>query len=252
MKQKYSYSKISTYLECPFRYKKQYIEKIKEKPKWQIFFGITAADILEKVYKEESFHNSLLEDSKLKELINYYWIPNQYKKEYSEINQESYLFLNYKSKKEEETQKENLFKYLKFYFQNNKIERKFGIEVPFEVEFDDFLLTGKIDKLELINNKIYIIDNKVTSNFLNDLFESIQLGIYIFAIENLIKRFSVEKIGYYYIKQSKEQLIDRTDFNDYSVHQKLRQAVSGIRDNIFPACSNQFCNWCQFKKECGL
>ncbi len=250
MKEKYSYSKLSTYLQCPYKYKKQQLDKQKEKIRWQVALGITTADILERVYKDEKILMEGISENLLKDLISEYWIPNQYKKDYTIKRFPSVVYLGYKTVEEEDQQKENLLKWLQFYFKENPLKRVFGIEIPFEVQFDDFTLTGRIDKLDLINNKLSIIDNKVTSSFLNDLFESIQLGIYCYAVENILPRFQIDKIGYYYIKQSKSQLIDRKFLQDDIIYSNIRRAVKGIRDNEFSPCQNQFCNWCDFKKEC--
>lgn len=248
--EKYSYSKISTYLQCPFTYKRQYIDKITRSLSWQLALGITTADILERIYKDEEILKEGISDFLLQQLIKEYWIPNQYKEEYSKDIIPTAIFLGYKSIKEEEKQKNNLFVWLQDYFRIYPLKKIFGIEVPFEVKFDNFLLTGRIDKLDLINNKLHIIDNKVTSKFLNDLFESIQLGIYYYAIQKMIPRFEVSKVGYYYIKQGKETLIDSSKLEKELVYSKIRKAVAGIRSKEFSPCENQYCFFCDFKLEC--
>lgn len=247
--EKYSYSKISTYLQCPFSYKKQYIDKITRRLTWQLALGITAADILERIYKDEVILKEGISDCLLQELVKDYWIPVQYKKEYSTDIPTS-VFLGYKSIEEEQKQKENLFKWLQSYFRLYPLKRIFGIEVPFDVEFDDFILTGRIDKLELVDCTLHIIDNKVTSKFLNDIFESIQLGIYYYAISKMIPRFNVSKVGYYYIKQGKETLIDSSKLEKELIYKKIRKAVQGIRSKEFNPRENQYCYFCDFKLEC--
>jgi hypothetical protein len=248
--EKYSYSKISTYLQCPFSYKKQYIDKVSRSLSWQLALGITTADILERIYKDEVILKEGISDYLLKELVKEYWIPNQYKKEYSSDIPTS-IFLGYKSIEDEQKQKENLVKWLESYFKIYSLKKVFGVEVPFEVQFDDFILIGRLDRLDLINNKLYIIDNKVTSKFLNDLFTSIQLGIYFYAISRMIPRFGISKVGYYYIKQGKETLIDSSRLEIDLIYSNIRRAVQGIRDNSFTPCKNQYCYFCDFKEECN-
>jgi len=247
--EKYSYSKISTYLQCPFSYKKQYMDKITRKLTWQLALGITAADILERIYKDEIILKEGISDYLLRNLIQEYWIPNQYKKEYS-IDIPSSIFLGYKSIEEEDKQKNNLFIWFQDYFRIYPLKRIFGIEVPFEVEFDDFILIGRIDKLDLVDSRLNIIDNKVTSKFLNDIFESIQLGIYFYAISKMLPRFRIDKVGYYYVKQGKETLIDSSKLEIDLIYNKIRKAIAGIRNKEFSPCDNQYCYFCDFKLEC--
>jgi hypothetical protein len=252
--EKYSYSKISLYSQCPYKYKKLYIEKLPSKIAWQTCLGISTADILEKMYKDEEILSNYAcgpTPELLICLIEQYWIPNQYKKQFAESNLETHKFLCYPSKPAELREKENLLKYLTFYFKYRKLEKKFGVELPFEVPFDDFLLTGRIDLLNKVGNHLDIIDNKVTSNFLNDTFESIQLGIYYYAIKKLFPRFQIGKVGYYYIKQSREVLINSDLLKVDIIYRKIRDSVEGIRNKKFNCSPNQYCNFCEFKNECG-
>jgi hypothetical protein len=255
MLEKYSYSKLSTYEQCPYQYKKIYIEKCPTKPTWQLALGLTTADILENIYKEvipSRKYNNVITGDQILELIDNFWMPIQYKQSFSESNKKSYEFLGYSNSTKEKEERNNLFKYLSFYFKYNKLERKFGVEVSFEVLFNDILLTGRIDKLELNSGLLTVVDNKVTGSFISNIPENIQLGIYFYAISKMFPRFPVNKVGFYYIKHNKEVLIDSKNLKLDIIYSKISCIVQKIRTNQFDRCENVFCDWCTFKFECKM
>lgn len=245
--QKFSYSKLSLLEECPYKYKKYYIDKVEREFSSKIALGITFSDISEYVYKNlvpsESFSDSLI-----KELIEKFWIPVQYKEKYD--NSPTFKFLKYNTPKEEQSAKDMLCFYLKRYFVDFPIQIKpFGVEVPFEVPYKDILLVGKIDFIRKNSNYFTIIDNKLgRTEYV--LPTSLQLGIYIFAIEHLLPRFKIEKLGFYYVTKGLLQTINRTAFNLNLIFKNIDKYINIVKEGCFEKQENKFCKWCQFKEEC--
>jgi len=239
-----SYSKISTYEQCPYKYKRVYIDNFQEKPKWQLCLGLSAADIVEHVHK-----NGLAD---LHYLVDKFWIPKQFQSTFSSSPEPVYKLLGYRSIAEEESQKELLVQYLVDFFSYYGVERQFGVEVPFEIAFDSHKISGRIDliKLDKISTSLYIIDNKLTSRFIDDLQNSMQLAIYFLAMSQILKRFNVSKVGYYYFKFAKEVLIDASNLNLDGVRDRVYTVINGIEQGWFNKKTSGLCSVCDLKKEC--
>jgi CRISPR/Cas system-associated exonuclease Cas4 (RecB family) len=246
-KPRFSYSKFSVLKECPFKFKKLYIEKIPFESNPKLALGLTFSDISEYAGRN-LLPKTQFSDEELDDLITKFWIPLQYKESY-DSSIPSFQFLKYSTQKEEENTKKDLKSYLKVYFSNYGNEKPFGVEVPFEVEYKDILLVGKIDLIRKVNDKLIIIDNKLGRTEYS-LPNSLQLGIYTYAIETLLPRFPIEKLGYYYVRTGLPQYIFSRNFNREDIFKDVDRILNIYNEFKYPIKKNQYCNWCQFRIEC--
>jgi len=84
----YSHSRISTFEQCRYRYKLQYIDKLESGPKTiEAFMGTTVHSALEKLYRDLGFQKT----NTLEELLSHY--DKEWKTNFTEgilINKEEY------------------------------------------------------------------------------------------------------------------------------------------------------------------
>lgn len=239
----YSYSRISTYEQCPYKFKRVYIDGVEMKPSWQMFLGTSAADILEHIHKVG------LEP--LDALVEKYWVPLQYQELQKQSQEPVYKFLGYSTEKEAQQSKKHLIKFLKEFFEYYGTEKLFGVEVPFEFTQDGVTFTGRIDMLKKVGaNTLVIIDNKLTSRYL-DVNDSMQLTLYYLAVRKLLPRFSISHIGYYYFRFAKEVLLDTKLLNVSKILDKMLSIVDSIRSQVFVKQYSNLCNYCHLKEECN-
>ncbi|MAZ61635.1 MAG: hypothetical protein CMG50_05620 [Candidatus Marinimicrobia bacterium] len=71
---KFSYSRISTYNQCPQKYKIQYIDKIySSKNSLEAFMGKSVHDVLERLYTMKNLKNQFISFDYLIEMYCEYW-----------------------------------------------------------------------------------------------------------------------------------------------------------------------------------
>jgi len=246
---KYSVSKINEYLSCPYKFKKLYVDKIPQAKSKYLSFGLAFEDILEHIYNNADLYVNNFNDDVINKLIEDFWICNQYKKEYNN-QEETFKFLGFSSKKEEEKYKRDTFFYLKEYFRVNKIEKQFAFELPIEVSYNNRIFKGRIDHIKKTETDLIIIDNKVSDKIIYNMDTSIQLGLYLYAMRVLYPKTKITHIGYYYIKLNKLSVVpvDKVKIKD------ILHTINGVCDKIelelYNKQENSYCYFCQFKNEC--
>jgi ATP-dependent helicase/DNAse subunit B len=215
-KQKYSYTTIEKYVECPFKY---YCDQVLNLGCFEdttaIKFGNFAHQILEHVYDDGFDLNSLV---------------NETKKEYIFDNREEALLprfiyeINNSVKKIQE--------------QNAKYPlTKTYSEKPIDLDFNRFLITGKIDRLSLYDNSLVIIDYKSGKNFdFNEFYFdkyglSMQLPTYLLMIDNLSEFKDYKIAGLLYKPISSNKVYNYyLDEKDLIEHGKMVGIVNGDKE----------------------
>ncbi|UCE39455.1 MAG: PD-(D/E)XK nuclease family protein [Thermoplasmata archaeon] len=229
-----SYSSISTYIECPLKYKLKYIDDLKEKPKPYLSFGSSLHDALQFMYSFRPPPPSL--DAVLK---------------YYEENWISEGYANY----EEE---EGYFSYGKdilraFYITNiKKFKPPVAVEYKFDIEIEGVPVTGFIDRIDKVDeNKAEIIDYKSGKNIFDKshVEENEQLTMYQLAVEDSVG-LSVGKLTLYHLPSQTPVSVGARDPKKI---EKLKKKVKEVSENIangeFPAKKGRFCP-CDFPEHC--
>jgi len=246
----YSISKIIQYQECPYKFKKYYVDKIPQAKSKYLSFGLALEDTIEHIYKHSEDYACTFNDEILKELIKEFWVCTQYKKEFALLDEQPYPFLGYSSKQEEQTWKDNGFQYLKEYFSINKIEPQVAFELNVSVDLYGRTFNGRIDHIKKQDNKLILIDNKVSDKIIWNMEQSLQLGFYLYAIRVLYPKLKITHIGYYYVKLNKLSMleVEKVKLNDILLI--IKDVCEKIEAEKFNRKQNQYCYFCQFKNEC--
>jgi len=256
----FSYSSLETYSQCPFKYKHQYLFKIRnEEEKIPLLTGIVYHEVIRRFFQE----NSKYESGRLLEIFNdeIQKIKNQlgfdfYLKEITEDGIKTFQnFYNF---------------FVVDYFLKNLTEIKnsktFFCEKKFEFEFgNEDIITGKIDFINIINeNTAEIIDFKSSQNKYTkqDLMDELQLKIYKFSSKhskslnqdglNLMNKKI--NLRYYFLGSEKDPFMDLPDeyYDENDLILKIKKIISNIKDENFEIMPGNYmsCHYCDYKIFC--
>jgi putative RecB family exonuclease len=244
----YSYSRINTYHTCPYKYKLQYIDKIKlEEEGIEAFMGSRVHETLEKLYSD------LKEDKEntIEQLIGYYnriWSENWHDKVVivkDEFSAEDYRRFG-----------ENAIRgyYEQYYpFDQTKIlwieEKRF-----FNLNDDQHKMLGIIDRLdEREDGTLEIHDYKTSGRLPSQQQIDIdkQLALYQLAVSEAYPEKDKIELVWHFVRfdiefrseRSKEQLMALR--NEYSQYIDELETVKRFTPNESPLC-----NWCGYQEYC--
>lgn len=251
LKPKYSYSKITTYQQCPYRYKLVYIDKVSTVPSKYLNFGITVAEVIEEIYVNFHLYQNIT-DELLRSVLDKCWINKQVYNKFILSGQPSYSFLGYNSEIEELQYYNNLMSYMKTYIQKNPIAHVFGIEEKFTLSFDEFDITGRIDWIEFDTNvrMLNIIDNKSGKNLISNIKEDIQLNLYKLAIEKTYPTIAINQIGFYYLALNKKVMLSSILLETHKVIDIIYKEHIKISQQLFPKIKTALCRFCEVQHAC--
>jgi len=229
-----SYSSISTYIECPLKFKLKYIDGLKEKPKPYLSFGSSLHDAL------KFFYSYRPPPPSLDDVLKYYednWISEGYANEEEEEGYFSYgkgILTN-------------------FYNMHIKdLKPPIAVEHLFNVEVDGIPLTGFIDRVDKIeDNKAEIIDYKSGKNIFDKshVEENEQLTLYQLAVEESIG-LEVGKLTLYHLpSQTPVSVEARTREKIDALKSKILEVSELIAKGEFEAKEGRFCP-CDFPEFC--
>jgi len=244
----YSYSRISTYDNCPYQYKLQYIDGIKtEEESIEAFMGTRIHETLEKLYS-----NLILSKmSTLEELLAYYdeqWENNWHDKVF--INNKDLTAQDYK------LAGENAIKaYYSEYYPFNRTrplwtERR--VMIP--LGDDDYKLQGVIDRLDKREDGVLEIhDYKGSKNLPTQrkLDEDKQLALYQLAVQEAYPEADGFELVWHYVLFNTELRSRRTQEQLNDLTQEYKNMIDVIENaKEFPTKESRLCDWCGYQIYC--
>jgi putative RecB family exonuclease len=245
----FSNSRLSTYEQCPLKYKYQYIDKIKveESNTVEAFMGSRVHDALEKLYRDLK----LQKHNMLEELLQYY--NDQWAKNWTDdikIVRKDYTAENYR-KTGEKCIADYYNKYDPFK------ERVLGIETVEYVNLDpagEFKWNVRMDRLDDCGQGRYEIHDYKTGGSLprqDHMDGDRQLALYsLWVGENFNDAEKVELV-WHYLAFDRELRSERTAEQLENLREETLQAVKNvISAKEFPANESNLCNWCEYKNIC--
>lgn len=233
-----SYSSFDTYNNCPLKYKLVYDLEFKTSSDDGADLGSLAHKTLDAINHKLKLNNDISEE------------------EVMDIAERIYSSkFNIKDNKEDfEDFCEDILDYLDEFMDNGY--EVVDSEVPFSIEFEDFILEGKIDLIYRDGDEIKILDYKNTEFKENNLPKyKTQLLIYILALENdyKYKKFDINaKQASIYLLQSNKllPLVIDEDNELSDLLDKMKNVTSDIEGNCFDSNKSDYCNICEFKEYC--
>ncbi len=246
----YSHSRISTFLQCPYRFKLKYIDKVKPEVEQTVeaFMGSMVHETLEKLYKDAGFHKI---PSK-QELLMYYnavWAKNW--SDSIKIVRDGYSAANYRMMGE---------KYISDYYKRHypfDKTKTVGLEQRVMIDLDGngkYKLQGYIDRLAYLGDGKYEIHDYKTSSSLplrEYLREDRQLALYALAVLKSYPNAKDAKLVWHFLKFDEDIVIQKTK----EELDELRKSVISDIERIekakdYSTCVSSLCDWCEFREMC--
>jgi len=246
----YSHSRLSTFEQCPYKFKLRYIEKVETEVEESVeaFMGVRVHETLEKLYSDLRYQKkNTLED--LLDFLNDEWEKNWndsiiiVKKEYGP---ESY----------QKMARKFVTDYYNRYdpFDQTKtiaIEERILINLD---DSGDYKLQGYIDRLTEMKDGYYEIHDYKTNSRLplpeyidNDR----QLALYSIGVKNRYPDAKDVRLIWHFVAFDKEIDSTRTDEELEELKQNTIQLIDTIEDaKEFPTNPSRLCDWCEFKPIC--
>ena len=241
----YSYSSISTFKQCPYKFKLRYLDKIIPEVKQTIeaFMGGIVHELLQELY-DNIKKGKLLPFSELQKKLMDKW-KTQWDNEIlivkEGMNKENYF--------------ESALKFLKNYYNTYQPFNQgeiLGVEEEVRIDLSGKELIGYIDRLEKKGEEYHIIDYK-TSNWLKsqeELDEDKQLALYQIAV---MEKYKTDKVvlNWHFLNFNELLQSKRTIKQIDQLKIELLKTINEIEDSkAYKACKSRLCDWCEYKKQC--
>ncbi|GIW62424.1 MAG: DNA helicase [Patescibacteria group bacterium] len=238
LNKKYSYSQLESFKTCPLQYKYMYVLRLPSAPNSALAFGESIHKVLYKFYLMYKNNKNVNLDT-LYDLLDQEWVP-----------------VGYASKNHEKRAYEEAKTVLKKFFdQLHSPELDIiALEKSFNFKIQDKIITGKIDRVDRIGDKIQIIDYK-TGKKPNDrmLKKSLQLSIYaLAACQKHTFNKDVDKIelAFYYLSDSDKVVFQKTKEEIESASDEILRTIEEIENSDFKPNVGRHCDFCPFRTIC--
>lgn len=252
----YSHSKISTFEQCPYKFKLRYIEKIIPDVEKTIeaHLGSAVHNTLEWLYKQVEKADEKKDIPSMDNLIIFY--SGQWEKDYSP---------NILVVKENLTAKDYFNKGVEFlvnYYKKHhpfddgtiELEKKIIFALDSEGKYE---IIGFIDRLaKNPQTGDFEIHDYKTANSLptKDKIDSDrQLALYALAIKNIHGYDNEVTLNWHYLAHNKKITSTRTNDELRELRKETIQLIKKIESaNKYPPKESILCKWCEYKNMCPL
>jgi len=242
----YSNSRLSTYEDCPQRYKLKYKDQIKPSEEGiEAFLGKRVHETLEKLHKELLLTklNSLDE---LLEYYNFHWKKNWGEKVV--ITRKEFTADHYR-----DTGRKAISDYYKRYSPFNQ-SKTLSTEFQINFKINDITITGKIDRLSHNGDGFYEIHDYKTSRSLptqNELDHDWQLGLYQIGVKEKFRDAKEINLIWHYLIFDKEFSSTRSDAQLEDLEKRVLSLIKAIeKETIFNPKESNLCDWCEYFEYC--
>jgi putative RecB family exonuclease len=246
----YSHSRLSTFEQCPYKFKLKYIDKVETEIAENIeaYLGSRVHETLEKLYKDLQYQKM----NTLEELLLFY--KDIWEKNWSDsivINKTEYGAENYFKMGEK-----YITDYYKRYHPFNQ-GSTIAIENRIVIDLDEkgtYKLQGFIDRLTEINDGYYEIHDYKTNSRLplpeyikNDR----QLALYAIGVKECYPDAKDIRLIWHFLKFDKEIDSTRTNEELQLLKKETVQLIQTIeKTNVFETHASILCQWCEFQQIC--
>lgn len=243
----YSHSRISTFEQCRYKYKLNYIDKVKVDVPTTVeaFMGGLVHEALEKLYKDLKFQKL----NSLKDLLKFY--NNTWKKEWTDdilIVKKEYSADNYRKMGE---------KYITDYYDHYKPFNQMtilGLETQDRMSLSDGnKYHVRIDKLACKDNVYYVCDYKTNSRMKDqeEADSDRQLAMYSIWVKNKFPDAKKVVLLWHMLAFDKEAVSERTDKQLQKLEAETVEMIKEIEKcKDFQPNITKLCDYCVFKSLC--
>ncbi|MBU2562440.1 MAG: PD-(D/E)XK nuclease family protein [Nanoarchaeota archaeon] len=243
----YSHSRLSTFEQCPLKFKYRYIDKIIPET------GISIESHLGKIVHEvlEWLHRQVKEKNipQIDEIIS------NYSKKWEEKYSDDIVYV-----KQELSQKEYFNKGIQFlvdYYNSYHPfkENTLDVEKKIILSLGEHNLIGFIDRLVYDSKKDrYEVHDYKTANNLptqEKIDTDRQLALYSLAIKELFGKEKDVLLVWHYLAHNKKICSKRTNQQLKELKKEIIALIEKIESTTeFPSNKSVLCNWCEYKSLC--
>lgn len=246
----YSHSKISTFEQCPLKFKFRYIDKIIPEVEKSIeaHLGTSVHNALEWLYiKVKEGYVPTID-----EFIEKYTI--EWEKDYNDA------FVIVKTELNSQDYFNKGVEFLVNYYMQHKpfddntidVEKRIIISLD---ERGDYKLQGYIDRLAYnIKSREYEVHDYKTTNSMpskEQLQRDRQLALYSIAVKELFGKTKRVRLVWHFLAHNKKVEIKKTDQELFDLKSKTLKKIKEIESTIdFPHNKSVLCDWCEYKNYC--
>ncbi|UCF08903.1 MAG: PD-(D/E)XK nuclease family protein [Thermoplasmata archaeon] len=244
----YSYSRISTFENCPLQYKLQYIDKITtEEEGVEAFMGSRVHETLEKLYADLILSRM----NTVEELIEYY--NEKWKEEWHEE-----VFINKENMTKEDYRKAGEKAIRDYYATYHPFDRAKTLwterMVTFSLGDEDHRLKGVVDRLDKTPEGVLEIHDYKASQRMptqEKMDRDRQLALYQIAVLEAYPDTENVELVWHYVLFDDELRSSRTKKQLEELKVEYIELIDEIEDEkVFPPKETALCDWCGYWEHC--
>ncbi|MCH7879614.1 MAG: PD-(D/E)XK nuclease family protein [candidate division Zixibacteria bacterium] len=253
MSDRFSYSKIETYSNCPRQYKFRYIQraKVEKEVTVELFLGQALHKCLQRLYEARSVSKVLTLDELLK----------IYRAEWEKASVETLKVSSDQLSVSDYIQngRETLEKYYATYAPFSQ-EETLSVEARVQFTLDQergFKMSGIIDRMaRRPDGSTEIIDYKYKKGLPRqaDVERDRQLALYVMAARENWPDFNTTRARLIFLKQNVEFQVDfdteTLEEIRYDLTQRILEIKRAEKEDDFPPDESPLCNWCPYYSLC--
>jgi putative RecB family exonuclease len=246
----YSHSRLSTFEQCPQKFKLRYIDKVETEVEESVeaFMGIRVHETLEKLYSDLRYQKK----NTLEDLLGF--LNDEWEKNWNDS------IIIVKKEYGPESYQKMARKFVTDYY--NRYDpfdqtKTIAIEERILINLDDsgdYKLQGYIDRLTEEKDGYYEIHDYKTNSRLplpeyidNDR----QLALYSIGVKNRYPDAKDVRLIWHFLAFDKEIDSTRTDEELVELKQNTVQLIDTIEgEEEFPTNPSRLCDWCEYKEIC--
>ena len=227
-----SYSKLSTFSECGYRYRLRYLYQVPTKPRPYLRFGSILHSVLERFYLYAGEGKPSLDY--LLSLYQQAWVlPNEGQRRYYERSLEI----------------------LKGYYARNIEfwEPPLWVEYVFRVPIGAHVLTGIFDRVDRLGDgNCEVIDYKAQKAVptQEDVDADLQLTLYALAFQKITG--VIPYLSVYHLRENRKLVTTRSEQALRHAEVQVLEMAGRISEGRFQPRESEGCQWCDYKEYCPL
>jgi len=234
-----SFTRIDTLEQCARRFRYAYVDRLPTPPSPALSFGSSVHAVLEWLHGRKV--PSVPEDEELLAALYERWDQRGF----AEVPREEQLRYYGQAK--------DLLLHHRDGLRATGIRPPAGVEAWFELEFDDAVVVGSIDRVDVDDEgRLHVIDYKTNrrAKSRRDVARSLQLAIYALACEDLYGHLPATVTLQFVAAGGVSVTVPVEEVDVAGVPARVAAAAARVRAGDDRPTPNNLCGWCDFRAIC--